>query len=88
MPVFECPECGSYVHVPKTAKIIDCHGCQRTFKVNLYKSINYEGKPIGFVHYREMKTTTTADVFLDLETLLGSRRIATDVNKGRGSVVS
>jgi hypothetical protein len=87
MPVFECPDCNSYVSIHKNAPDQECHACHRKVKVSWQKKINYDGHPIGFVHYKEDRVTMQADVFLDLQTLIASRS-QINVNEGRGSVVS
>jgi len=87
MPVYECPDCEAIVSIHKNAPDQECYSCHRKVKANWQSKINYDGKPIGFVHYREDHTTSTADIYLDLQTLIISRRDLS-VNKNASVVVS
>ena len=87
MPAYECPDCGGYVVIGKNAVRAECRKCLREVKVVLNSSVNYDGKPVGFVHYKEDRVTTRAEVYLDLETLMSLRR-GSDVNKSASPVVS
>ena len=87
MGAYECPDCGSYVIIGKNATRAECRKCLREIKVVLNPQMNYDNRPVGFIHYREDRVTTRAEVYLDLETLMSLRR-GSSVDKSASLVVS